>query len=554
MNVTSTLIPAASLILLRAEADGLEILLLKRSPQASNFAGTYVFPGGVLDASDSEAQTVRRLRGLTPQQAGTRLRMSPDAVAAGHWMAAVRECFEETGIVLAVDEQSRAPTEECLQRLQACRTQAGHFFEALEREGLWVPADVMPYFAHWVTPPVQARRFNTRFFLAEMPARQECRVDGLEMVDARWSSPLEMLERERSGELKLGSIPTRRILEELANFVEPAAALAYAATRPQVPENRPRLAQGRQGRRIFQREEAAYAEIAWVDPEESGQSSYELEADQPKRLDSHCVRVIAPNAGMMTGPGTNSYLIGEGSVAIIDPGPDDPQHVRALLDAARGEICWILLTHTHPDHAPAAATLRRLTGAKILGGGAVRGVQRQVDVDFDRELQDGESLRLGGLTLQAIRTPGHASNHVCYLLEATGMLFSGDQLVQGFTVVIAPPDGNMRAYLDSLERLRALGSRIIAPGHGFLIGEPQQEIDRVIRHRLAREQKVRRALQEQGGSSTLASLLPRVYDDVPATLHALAELSLTAHLEKLVEDGELKHAGGNWSVAEPRPV
>jgi glyoxylase-like metal-dependent hydrolase (beta-lactamase superfamily II)/8-oxo-dGTP pyrophosphatase MutT (NUDIX family) len=547
------MIPAASLILLRAGTQGLEILLLKRSPKASAFAGRYVFPGGVLDASDSEARTVGRLRGLTPQQAGTRLRVAPDDFAAGHFMAAVRECFEEAGIVLAVDEQRRAPGEESLLRLQACRTQAGDLFEVLEREGLIVAGDLMPYFAHWITPPVQPRRFDTRFFLAEMPVRQECRVDGIEMVDALWSSPSEMLERERRGELELGSIPTRRILEELTQFAVPAAALAYAAARAKVIENRPRVAQGRQGQRIFQREHVAYAEISWVDPEESGQSSYELEADVPKRLDNYCVRVLAPNAGMMTGPGTNSYLIGEDSVAVIDPGPDDPGHVQALIEAARGDIHWILLTHTHRDHAPAAAKLRELTGAKILGGGPVRGGQGHIELDFDRVLKNGECVPLGALTMRAMATPGHASNHICYLLEASGMLFSGDHLVQGFTVVIAPPDGNMRAYLDSLERLRSVGSRIVAPGHGYLIGDPQQEIDRVIRHRLKREQKVRQALQAQDASTTLASLVPRVYDDVSAELHPLAARSLEAHLEKLLEDGEVTHAEGRWSVRVPAP-
>jgi glyoxylase-like metal-dependent hydrolase (beta-lactamase superfamily II)/8-oxo-dGTP pyrophosphatase MutT (NUDIX family) len=544
-------IPAASLVLLRTGPPGLEVLMLKRSPKASAFAGRYVFPGGVLDASDSDAQTMRRLRGLTPQQAATRLQLAPDEFAAAHFMAAVRECFEEAGIVLAVDEQRRAPSEECLLRLQACRTQAGHFFEALEREGLIVAADLMPYCAHWITPPVQPRRFNTRFFLAEMPGRQECRVDGIEMVDALWASPMEVLERERRGGLELGSIPTRRILEELTQFAVPAAALAYAAARTKVTENRPRVAQGGEGQRIFQRDHVAYAEIEWVDPEESGQSSYELEADVPKRLDEYCIRVLAPNAGMMTGPGTNSYLIGEGSVAVIDPGPDDPAHIRALLEAAHGDIRWILLTHTHRDHAPAAAKLRELTGAKILGGGPVRGGQGHIEVQFDRVLKNGECLALGALTMRAIATPGHASNHICYLLEETGMLFSGDHLVQGFTVVIAPPDGNMRAYLDSLERLRAAGSKIIAPGHGFLIAEPQQEIDRVIRHRLKREHKVRQALQAQGASATVASLVPRVYDDVPAELHPLAARSLEAHLEKLLEDGEVTHAEGRWSVRVP---
>ena len=525
--------------------------MLKRNPKASTFAGTYVFPGGVLEASDSEAQALRAFRGMTPQQAGARLQLAPDAFAAGHFMAAVRECFEETGIVLAVAGQGRALSDECLQRLQACRTQSEPFFATLEREGLHVAVDLIAYFAHWITPPVQPRRFNTRFFLAEAPDRQECRVDGIEMVDALWSSPTEMLERERRGELELGSIPTRRILEELAAFVVPAAALAHAAARTYVVENRPRVAQGRQGRRLFRRGQPEYAEIGWVDPDETGLSSYELEADKPKRLDKHCVRVLAPNAGMMTGPGTNSYLIGEGSIAVVDPGPDDPAHLQALMDAAHGDIRWILLTHTHRDHAPAAGRLRELTGAKILGGGAVRGAQGHVELDFDRVLQDGECLQLGELTLRAIHTPGHASNHFCYLLEATGMLFSGDHLVQGFTVVIVPPDGNMRAYLDSLERLRALKSSIIAPGHGFLIGEPEQEIDRVVRHRLAREQKVRRVLHGQGGGATLTSLLPLVYDDVPPTLHPLAARSLEAHLEKLREDGELTHVEDHWSLFVP---
>ena len=377
--------------------------MLKRSPKASVFAGTYVFPGGVLEVSDSEAQTLRRFRGLTPQQAGTRLQLAPDTFAAGHFMAAVRECFEETGIVLAVDEQRRTPSEECVLRLQAYRTQ-GDFFEALEREGLLVAADLMAYFAHWITPPVQLRRFNTRFFLAEMPNRQECRVDGIEMVDALWSSATEMLERERRGQLELGSTPTRRILEELAAFVVPAAALAYATARTQVIENRPRVAQGRQGRRIFRREQAAYAEIGWADPDETGCRAMSSRPTRQRDWMSIASESSRPMPGMMTGPGTNSYLIGEGSVAVIDPGPDDPAHVHALLEAARGDIRWILLTHTHPDHAPAAARLRELTGAKI-SAAAPFGAPRPYRVGFRSCAAGWGSLQLGALTMRRFIHP-----------------------------------------------------------------------------------------------------------------------------------------------------
>jgi glyoxylase-like metal-dependent hydrolase (beta-lactamase superfamily II) len=163
-------------------------------------------------------------------------------------------------------------------------------------------------------------------------------------------------------------------------------------------------------------------------------------------------------------------------------------------------------------------------------------------------LADGDTIELGETTLTAIQTPGHASNHVCLLLQPTRMLFTGDHVMQGSTVVISPPDGNMRAYLRSLERLAELDIAILAPGHGYLIGNPGAELMRLVRHRLAREQKVRKALNEAGGTATLETLLPRVYDDVPAQVHGLARRSLFAHLEKMVEDGELACTEDRYSI------
>jgi glyoxylase-like metal-dependent hydrolase (beta-lactamase superfamily II) len=167
---------------------------------------------------------------------------------------------------------------------------------------------------------------------------------------------------------------------------------------------------------------------------------------------------------------------------------------------------------------------------------------------LDRSLAEGDAIEIdAGLAVVAVHTPGHASNHLCFLLPETGMLFTGDHVMQGSTVVIAPPDGNMRAYLQSLQRLRALEINTLAPGHGHLIHTPHAEAERLIEHRLARESKVRQALRAVGGSAPLATLLPYVYSDVPQTLHPLAARSLQAHLEKLIEDGEVRRVGENYT-------
>jgi glyoxylase-like metal-dependent hydrolase (beta-lactamase superfamily II) len=295
----------------------------------------------------------------------------------------------------------------------------------------------------------------------------------------------------------------------------------------------------------------------------------------PGKLDRYVTRLVAPNAGVLTGPGTNTYLVGERELAVIDPGPEDAAHVRAILAAGEGRIRWILCSHTHLDHASSAATLKKATGAKIaarakLGrvhvgtpsvpaGGhvapapALGGGEHDVKLVLDRPLADGDTVELDGCSLRAIHTPGHASNHLCFLLSETGMLFTGDHVMQGSTVVIEPPDGNMRAYLESLRRLLALELSVLAPGHGYLISEPHAEAERLIRHRLTRENKVRQALLEAGGSATFTTLLPRVYSDVPQTLHPIAARSLQAHLDKLVEDGEVRYVGGSYANVPALP-
>jgi glyoxylase-like metal-dependent hydrolase (beta-lactamase superfamily II) len=287
-------------------------------------------------------------------------------------------------------------------------------------------------------------------------------------------------------------------------------------------------------------------------------SEPDLSQGVPGKLDRYVTRLVAPNAGVMTGPGTNTYLVGERELAVIDPGPEDAAHVRAILEAGAGRIRWILCSHTHLDHASSAATLKKATGAKIAAmakagtGSPPPGGEHDVKLVLDQPLADGDAVELDGFSLRAIHTPGHASNHLCFLLPETGMLFTGDHVMQGSTVVIGPPDGNMRAYLQSLRRLLELEIAVLAPGHGYLIHDPHAEAERLIEHRLRRESKVRQALLEAGGSAPLTTLLPRVYNDVPQTLYPIAAKSLRAHLDKLVEDGEVRYVDGSYtSVTNP---
>lgn len=258
---------------------------------------------------------------------------------------------------------------------------------------------------------------------------------------------------------------------------------------------------------------------------------------RPVALAPGVVRVTAPNPGMMTGPGTNSYLVGTAEVAVVDPGPDEASHVDALVEAGAGRIRWIVVTHTHPDHAPAAATLAERTGAEVVGFGPRDGFAP------DRQAGDGFELAGDDFCLRALHTPGHASNHLCWLLLGEQMLFSGDHVMQGSTVVIAPPDGDMAHYLQSLDRLLGLDPplRCIAPGHGSLLTEPAAVVGGIIAHRLERERAVAEALAT-AGRATVDELVPTVYADVHEALHPVARYSLWAHLRKLAGDGRARGA------------
>jgi len=263
------------------------------------------------------------------------------------------------------------------------------------------------------------------------------------------------------------------------------------------------------------------------------------------RLATGVLRVVAPNAGLMTGPGTNTYLVGRKEVAVIDPGPFIDAHVEAIQAAAPGPIRWILVTHTHRDHSPAAQALAEATGAPRYGQPPPAGQQHDQGFAPEQVMNDGDRLSTDECTLRAVYTPGHASNHLCYLHEELGWLFTGDHIMNGSTVVIDPPDGNMSAYLASLRRLTEMGLERLAPGHGDLLDDPHGETEFVIRHRLDRERRVLAALSPVH-EKTSEELVVEVYDEVDPHLYPIAMRTLLAHLIRLEEQGRARDTGSGW--------
>jgi glyoxylase-like metal-dependent hydrolase (beta-lactamase superfamily II) len=261
-------------------------------------------------------------------------------------------------------------------------------------------------------------------------------------------------------------------------------------------------------------------------------------------------RLVAPNPGYLTGPGTNSYLLGQQRFLILDPGPPDELHIQRLIQESAGRVDGVLVTHTHRDHSPAAAVIAARVGAPLIGRAAPATGPQDVTFVPPRELQDGAIIEFDGGRLRALHTPGHASNHVCYLLEGSGLLFTGDHLMQGSTVVIAPPDGNMVHYLQSLQRLQREPVQALAPGHGLVIENAPAEIARIIAHRLQREAKVLERLTALT-TANLDVLVKSVYDDVDPRVHVLARSSLLAHLLKLQQDGRVRcEADDAWTLAQ----
>ncbi|MGI8944369.1 MAG: MBL fold metallo-hydrolase [Qipengyuania sp.] len=272
-------------------------------------------------------------------------------------------------------------------------------------------------------------------------------------------------------------------------------------------------------------------------------------------------RVLAPNPSPFTYTGTQTYIVGMGEgCAIIDPGPDDADHLLALEQAMGGEqVCAIMCTHTHRDHSPAAAPLAKRTGAPIVGcaplvieSEALARWGTRSDEAFDRSyepdrvLEEGEAMTGPGWTLTAVVTPGHVSNHLCFALEETGALFSGDHVMGWSTSVVVPPDGDMADYIASLEKLHEREDRIYYPAHGPAVERPRQLVRSMIGHRRQRENQIRRHLDESAHSA--AELVPKMYKGLDSHLTGAAEMSVTAHLIDLERRGLVARSEDIWQT------
>ncbi|MEX0963684.1 MAG: MBL fold metallo-hydrolase [Pseudohongiellaceae bacterium] len=259
-------------------------------------------------------------------------------------------------------------------------------------------------------------------------------------------------------------------------------------------------------------------------------------------------RILGRNPGSMTGPGTNSYLIGSERLSLLDPGPKDEEQLQSFL-AAIGDRTLenILISHTHGDHSPGALALQAATGAQLVGLKAPAVAGHDKTFVPDRQFNDEDIIDCGEYSIQLIATPGHVSNHICFLLKDEQLLFTGDHILQGTTPVILPPDGDMGDYLDALERLLTIPLKMLAPGHGEVMLQPYAEIEQLIAHRLRREQKVVTALESMGAVS-LDQLVMRVYDDVAAQLIPWAKKTLMAHLIKLERDGRVSCIDELWQI------
>lgn len=524
--------PAATVLLLRDAAQGFEVLMTRRSATASFAPGAYVFPGGGIDAADASP--------AAHAQASRRSGQSAQHLTQA--IAAIRESFEELGVLLARHADGRMADAADIAALD----RKAPFLAQCAARALTLAAAEVFVLAHWITDRDLPRRFDVPFLVARMPEGQVPLADEAEQFEPVWVRPADALARHAAGQFFM-IFPTIRTLERLQGFASVEAVLAAcAANEEPLWTSCPRagLLGGREAR--YMEHEPPYGELELVCPD--GQILHPLDwhRDEPTPLLRNVQRLTARNPGAMTGPGTNSYLVGDPATGhiTIDPGPVDDEHQQRLWRAAGGDIRAIVCTHSHPDHSPGARPLQALCDPQppIYGLPSAPTARAASAFTPDCSLFDGELLVLQSAdgavthTLEVLHTPGHAANHLCLALREDGLLFSGDHILNGSTTIVDPPDGDMSAYLDSLDRLaahaRAHDVRYILPAHGYVMANAPDAIARLKAHRLQREAKVIAAMQA-APSGSLQDWVRLVYDDVPERMWPLAERSLLAHVQRL---------------------
>ena len=539
---------AATVLLLRdapGKDGGLEVLMTRRSMTASFVPGAYVFPGGGVDDADAQADTHLQ---------STR-RPGQSAAALTEAIAAIRESFEELGVLLARRADGSLATQDDIARLD--RSQP--FAPQCRAQGLTLMGAEVFALARWITDRDMPRRFDVPFLMARMPQGQTPVADQTEQFEPVWISPADALKRHAAGDFFM-IFPTIRTLQKLQHYAQVESALqAVCVSEAPLWTSCPRagLLAGREER--FMESDAAFGELALTCPDGQILHALDWQHERPVPLLKNVSRLTAPNPGFMTGPGTNSYIVGDPRTGyiVIDPGPADPEHVQRLWRACGGDIRMIVCTHSHADHSPAAWPLQTLCAENqdathlvppILGLPSAPTARSGHEFSPNRSLQNQERLALmefglqpdfsqnSGHTLRVIHTPGHAANHLCLVLIEDGLLFSGDHILNGSTTVIDPPDGDMGAYLQSLDVLSAACDayqvQYILPAHGYVLADAPGAIARLKAHRLAREAKVMQAMQSQP-KGTLDDWVALAYADVPERLWPVAKRSLLAHVQRL---------------------
>jgi glyoxylase-like metal-dependent hydrolase (beta-lactamase superfamily II)/8-oxo-dGTP pyrophosphatase MutT (NUDIX family) len=521
--------PAAPVLLLRdgAAGGGIVVLMTRRSPPASFARGAFVFPGGGIDAADAQAHRIAARR---PGQRDLHLTQA---------IAAIRESYEELGVLLARHADGRPADDADIAALE----RDAPFAAQCEARGLTLAADEVYVLAHWITDRDLPRRFDVPFLVARMPAGQAPVADEAEQFEPVWVRPADALARHKAGSFFM-IFPTIRTLERLEKFASVDAVLQACADEKPLWTSCPRAGTLHGAEVRYMEHESPFGELELTSPD--GQIVHHLDwrTDEPVRLLKNVMRLTAPNPGVMTGPGTNSYLVGDpdsGYVA-IDPGPNEPEHIERLWHAAGGDVRMIVCTHSHADHAPGARPLQAMCKAAppIYGLSSAPTARPASEFKPDRELKSGQRLSVSGAgvqhTLEVILTPGHAANHLCLVLVEDGLLFSGDHILNGSTTVVDPPDGNMTDYLDSLDALTAAcerhGIAFILPAHGYVLGSATRAFAHLKAHRLQREAKVLAAMRARPGGS-LEQWVELAYDDVPPRMWPVAQRSLLAHVQRL---------------------
>ncbi len=506
--------------------------MTRRALTASFAPGAYVFPGGAIDPADALAhdQALRR-----SGQSDLQLTQA---------VAGIRESFEELGVLLARHADGRMATQSDVAGLD----RSAPFAAQCAANGLRLAADGVFELARWITDRDLPRRFDVPFLVARMPSDQTPVADESEQFEPVWIAPALALSRHEAGEFFI-IFPTIRTLQRLRAYATVDALLtACAATGQPLWTSCPRagFVGGKETR--YMEHEHPFGELELVSPD--GQMVHHLDWQTAALVPllKNVMRLTAPNPGAMTGPGTNSYLVGDPRTGyiVIDPGPADAAHLQRLWQAAGGDVRMIVCTHSHPDHSPGARPLQAMCARHPPILGLPSAPTSRVASEFvpDAELTDLEELRLlplapqdgPGHTLLVMHTPGHAANHLCLVLLEDGLLFSGDHILNGSTTVVDPPDGDMTDYLNSLDRLAAAcgahGIAFILPAHGHVLGPAREAIAQLKAHRLKREAKVLAVMQALPDGS-MDDWVARAYDDVPPRMWPVAKRSLLAHVQRI---------------------